>query len=600
MRTKSRPYCALLTSIVIVILATAPLFGQAKRVALVIGNSSYLKIQSLNNPANDAVDMTAALKRLGFTVLTKTDADRKAMRTVIDDFNKAIQGAEVALFYYSGHGVQLDSENYLVPVGAEVSVAGDVQDECVSLSRITARMNEAGAATNIIILDACRDNPFKAVTRGIERGLAVIAQKPPESIIVYATAENEKAEDGGGRNGTFTSSLLEHIERPESFIDMLTDVKAQVRKETREKQQPAVYDSLSHRVYLAGSGSTPGPAVLPTITVSRSYGGLSITTATAGALYLDGRAMVDLPAGGKAKLDSVEVGERNLEVHYGDGQVEKLSAIVEEGGLTSVSFEYKKSLLPAALPASGIDMVLVMGGTFTMGSPNSERERLGDEVQHPVTVSSFHMAKCDVTQGLYQSVVGSNPSKFTGDPNRPVEQVSWYDAVAFCNKLSERDGLQKVYTINGPEVLANWWANGYRLPTEAEWEYAARGGLQGKSKYHTYAGSDDLDQVAWHSGNSGGMTHPVGQKAPNALGLYDMSGNVAQWCWDLYGDYSLSGQYYSLSRQIDPHGTSSGVDRVFRGGSWLNEAQYARVARRFNNAAPDFRDITLGFRLVRP
>ena len=320
---KSKPYRVLLVSVVVVILCTASIFGQAKRVALVIGNSAYAKIQSLNNPVNDAVDMSAALKRLGFTVLTKTDADRRTMRTVIDDFNKAIQGADVALFYYSGHGVQLDNENYLVPVGAEVSVAGDVQDECVSLSRITVRMNEAGAGTNIIILDACRDNPFKAVTRGIERGLAVIAQKPPESIIVYATAENEKAEDGGGRNGTFTSALLKNIERPESFTDILIDVKAQVRRETSEKQQPAVYDSLSHRVYLAGSGSTPAPAATvmpvqpaatPTITVSRSYGSLSITTATEGTLYLDGKAMADIPAGASAKLDSVEVGSRNLEL----------------------------------------------------------------------------------------------------------------------------------------------------------------------------------------------------------------------------------------------------------------------------------------------
>jgi uncharacterized caspase-like protein len=488
---KSKPYRALLMSVVVVILATAPLVSQAKRVALVIGNSSYQNIQALKNPVNDAVDMSAALKRLGFTVLTKTDADHKAMRTVIDDFNKAIKGAEVALFFYSGHGVQFNNENYLVPVEAEVSEAGDVQEECVSLSRITARMNEAGAGTNIIILDACRDNPFTAVTRGIERGLVVIAQKPPESIIVYATAENEKAEDGGGRNGTFTSALLKNIERPESFQDILIDVKAQVRDETSDKQKPAVYDSLSHHVYLASSGSTTGPAVkvvpaqpsvTPTITVSRSYGSLSITLATAGTLYLDGRQMADLPAGAKAKLDSVEVGDRSLEVRYADGQVEKQSATVDEGGATSVSFTYRKALPPAVVPASSADMVLVTGGTFAMGSPNSEQGRFDNEVQHQVTVSSFHMGKFDVTQDLYQSVMGRNPSKFKGDPNRPVEQVSWYDAIQFCNKLSQREGLHTVYTISGTNVTADWSANGYRLPTEAEWEYAARGGQQGASE----------------------------------------------------------------------------------------------------------------------
>ena len=337
---KNKPFRALLLSVITVILATAPLSGQTKRVALVIGNGAYAKIQSLNNPANDAVDMTAALQRLGFTVLTKTDADHKTMRTVIDDFNKAIQGADVALFYYSGHGVQLDNENYLVPVGADVSVAGDVPDECVSLSRITARMNEAGAGTNIIILDACRDNPFKAVSRGIERGLAVVAQKPPESIIIYATAENEKAEDGGGRNGTFTSALLKNIERPESFMDILTDVNSQVRRETQEKQKPAVYESLSHRVYLAGAGTAPTPAKKPNLTVEKSYGSVTIVVRTGGTLYLNGIAMGQLSPGATARLDDIEAGRASLLMLYADGRSETQSAEVAKDTLTAISFTY--------------------------------------------------------------------------------------------------------------------------------------------------------------------------------------------------------------------------------------------------------------------
>jgi formylglycine-generating enzyme required for sulfatase activity len=590
---ESKPYRALLVSVVVVILAAAPLFGQAKRIALVIGNSAYAKIQALNNPVNDAADMTAALQRLGFTVLTKTDADRKTMRTVIDDFNEAIQGAEVALFYYSGHGVQLDNENYLVPVSAEVSVAGDVPDECVSLSRITARMNEAGAGTNIIILDACRDNPFKAVTRGIERGLAVIAQKPPESIIVYATAENEKAEDGGGRNGTFTSALLKNIERRESFIDILTDVNAQVRKETSEKQKPAMYASLSRRVYLAGSGSTPAPAVTPekkpSLTVEKAYGSVTIEVRTGGTLYLNGTAMGQLMPGSSARLNDIEAGQASLEMRYADGKSETLTADVTKNAVTAVLFSYSASVERPKVPEN---MVFVEGGTFTMGSPNSERGRYDNEVQHQVTVSSFHMGKFDVTQGLYQSVMGSNPSYFQGDPNRPVEQVSWYDAVEFCNKLSQRNGLAQVYTINGTDVTADWSANGYRLPTEAEWEYAARGGQQGASEYHVYAGADDLSKVAWYSGNSGSTTHPVGQKAPNALGLCDMSGNVWQWCWDWWGDNSGSGQN-------DPRGASSGDSRVDRGGSWIDDAQYNRVAYRYDYT-PATRGRYLGFRIVRP
>jgi formylglycine-generating enzyme required for sulfatase activity len=249
-------------------------------------------------------------------------------------------------------------------------------------------------------------------------------------------------------------------------------------------------------------------------------------------------------------------------------------------------------------PAPGVErpnvsknMVLVEGGTFTMGSPNAEQERSDNEGQHPVTVSSFRMAKYDVTQDLYQSVMGSNPSRFTGDGNRPVEEVSWYDAVAFCNKLSRRDGLQTVYSINGTNVTADWSANGYRLPTEAEWEYAARGGQQGASEYHVYAGSNDIYRVGWYKNNSGGTTHPVGQMTPNALGLYDMSGNVDQWCWDLWGTNAGGGQN-------DPRGASSGDSRVRRGGNYAWGAQESRVAFRDGNT-PATRYGTQGFRLVR-
>jgi opacity protein-like surface antigen len=231
-----------------------------KRVALVIGNATYANIPSLKNPANDAADMRASLERLGFTVIGKSDADRRTMRDLIDEFFDKARGADTALFYYSGHGIQYEGENYLVPINAEVKIGADVPEECVPIARVTGRMDESGAATNIIVLDACRDNPFPSVTRGIERGLAVIAKKPSESIIVYATGENQKAEDGEGRNGIFTSALLANIERREAFEDILLAVKAQVRAATNDVQQPAVYENLTHKVFLAGAEVASGQA----------------------------------------------------------------------------------------------------------------------------------------------------------------------------------------------------------------------------------------------------------------------------------------------------------------------------------------------------
>ena len=163
--------------------------------------------------------------------------------------------------------------------------------------------------------------------------------------------------------------------------------------------------------------------------------------------------------------------------------------------------------------------VSVAGGTFQMGSVGIA------EPVHSVTVSSFLIAKYEVTQAQYQTVVGSNPSSFTSGadaPNRPVERVSWYNAVAFCNALSALEGLTACYTTNGTTVTADFTKNGYRLPTEAEWEYAARGRAPGPVYPYTYAGSNDVNSVAWYSSNSGSSTHPVGTKGANELGIYDM------------------------------------------------------------------------------
>ena len=186
--------------------------------------------------------------------------------------------------------------------------------------------------------------------------------------------------------------------------------------------------------------------------------------------------------------------------------------------------------------------------------------------------------------------MGDNPSRFKGE-NRPVEQVSWVDCVEFCNKLSRKEGLTPAYKIDGETVIWNKKANGYRLPTEAEWEYAARGGQ--KSRGYTYAGSDNLHEVGWYNRNSSDETNPVGRKKANELGIYDMSGNVWEWCWDWYG-----GKYYRQSPGRNPAGPSSGSDRVLRGGDQINYARDCRSADRYRHG-PSYRSSGLGFRLAR-
>jgi formylglycine-generating enzyme required for sulfatase activity len=207
-----------------------------------------------------------------------------------------------------------------------------------------------------------------------------------------------------------------------------------------------------------------------------------------------------------------------------------------------------------------------------MGSPSSEEGRYDDEVQHRVTLTQgFWLSDHEVTQAEYQEVMRTNPSYFKGDPNRPVETVTWNDAVLYCDLLTARERAAGRITAQ----------QAYRLPTEAEWEYAARAGTTG-------ARHGELDTIAWWSGNSGSGTHPVKKKAPNAWGLHDMLGNVREWCSDWYGDYPTGSV-------TDPTGPNWGSGRVFRGGSWYFGAGSARSADRFRDD-PSLRSFSLGFR----
>jgi formylglycine-generating enzyme required for sulfatase activity len=230
-------------------------------------------------------------------------------------------------------------------------------------------------------------------------------------------------------------------------------------------------------------------------------------------------------------------------------------------------------------------MVLVEGGTFPMGSADGERR---ETPVHTVTVSGFYMGKYEVTQKEWREIMGSNPGAFKGD-DRPVEQVSWYEAVEYCNRRSVQEGLTPAYRGSGDGITCDFTASGYRLPTEAEWEYAAKGGRDAPGA--EYAGGNDADAVAWYGDNSKKQTHSVGTKEPNSLGLYDMSGNVWEWCWDWFGSYGSGSQ-------TDPRGASPLSTRVNRGGSWTSTARSLRSACR-SGYPPSGRDAGLGFRLAR-
>ena len=252
------------------------------------------------------------------------------------------------------------------------------------------------------------------------------------------------------------------------------------------------------------------------------------------------------------------------------------------------------------------EFVAVKGGKFLMGSPESENWRSDDELQHEVFINDFYIARREVTQSEYKSLTGENPSSFYG-MNKPVENITWLEAVLFCNAKSETEGLTPAYKIEGNKVIWDLSSNGYRLPTEAEWEYACRAGTSTPFNLEHSIGADEANfyghypyeieenyfsqsKLSTKPGIYRGETLEVGSFKPNKLGLYDMHGNVGEWCWDIYGPYDLN-------NNENPTGPESGTRRVNRGGGWNDFAKNMRSA--YRAAAPqELRLYNVGFRLA--
>ncbi|HQB41686.1 MAG TPA: formylglycine-generating enzyme family protein [Candidatus Cloacimonadota bacterium] len=257
------------------------------------------------------------------------------------------------------------------------------------------------------------------------------------------------------------------------------------------------------------------------------------------------------------------------------------------------------------------NMVYVKGGTFQMGSSESKYS----QPIHSVTVASFYIGKHHITQKEWQAVMEGNKNEISTEPNAygdnpqaPIIRVSWYDAIVFCNRKSIQEGLKPCYEksgegnpdnwgvpksgnndVNWDAIKCNWSANGYRLPTEAEWEYAAKGG--NKTKGFRFAGSNNINDVGWYEGNSGDELHDSGAKAANELGVYDMTGNAWEWCWDWYDTYASNAE-------TNPYGANDGTDRVGRGGSSGDDEEECHVAYRlYGNPGRSYSD--LGFRVAR-
>ena len=300
-----------------------------------------------------------------------------------------------------------------------------------------------------------------------------------------------------------------------------------------------------------------------------------------------------------------------------------VKALKEGTATITVKTEDGEKTATCSVTVTSMVKLDLKGKSFQMGAEYSGSNAMEKPVHKVTFTRDIYMCDHEVTQKEWQDVMGSNPSRFSSNPatdeeqeNRPVEKINWYMAIAYCNKRSIKEGLTPCYSVKVGETEVDWenlkyadiptidnadWnatvcdfsKNGYRLPTEAEWEYAARGGIADTDKL-VWAGTttkSELEKYAWYKDNSDSKTHEVKKKLPNGYGLYDMSGNVWEWCWDRYGSYAASA--------TDPTGAESGSDRIRRGGSWFNPAYYCRASYRHSDDSPTHRDIHLGFRLVR-
>ncbi len=351
---------------------------------------------------------------------------------------------------------------------------------------------------------------------------------------------------------------------------------------------------------------TPAQLDFDSVTVGQ-VGDRALTIKNAGEGTLTGSATEDcarytiLSGGGEFSLTAGQ--ERTVMVRFAPSVAERQTCVISLGGAGCGSVPCTGIGSPS-VPLPG-GMALVPAGAFLMGSPGSELGRANNEDQHQITLTkAFYVSVNEITQTTWFTVMGWNESSLHG-PRSPVSDITWYDCLAFCNELSEADGFTPAYTLTGEAragnhitaATVNWdrSANGYRLLTEAEWEYACR--AETSTAFHSGSitnaacAEPNLDLVGWYCGNASGVAHDVGQRVANGWGLRDMHGNAREWCWDRYGEYPAG-------PAADPEGPASGTERVTRGGSWNHHARFCRAACR-SQGDPGSGDHVVGFRLAR-
>ncbi len=593
------------------------------RVALVIGNSNYQNVSSLPNPANDAADMTAMLKRMGFKVREARDLGVNAMRATLAQFSDDTVGADVAVVFYAGHGMEVDKQNYLIPVDARLATDRRVRFEAIHLDDVTGAM-EGVKGLSIVLLDACRNNPFirsmkkTSASRSVGRGLARV-EPQAGSLIGFAAQAGTIADDGKGRNSPYTKALLSHL--PEPGVDLrltFAKVRDTVMKLTGRAQQPFTYSSLPGRnIYLTTpeKPQVKAPAASPALAADKETVFWS-TIKNSKNPSMFNEYLKQFPNGTFAGIARVRLVELQKQALVGAAPLVKPAPRADAGAIRVGSTFRDCTGCP--------EMVVIPPGSFVMGSPAGEKGRAKDEgPAHRVSIpEAFAVGKFEVTVEEFTTFAKEAGLLTLSIYNK--EKECWvYDKKA---KWKKRQGRywQKPGFPQGrshPVVCVSWndaaayvdWLNGkvsgtpYRLLSEAEWEYAARGGstepygfpAAGAQVCRFANGADRTVKTtfAWANRQCSddiAFTAPVGSFPPNRFGLHDMIGNVWEWvadCWhDSYRNAPADGSAWTRGKQCGY--------KVLRGASWNMSIAEFRSANR-SKLANQARAIANGFRVAR-
>jgi len=554
----------------------------SKKVALVIGNSNYVNVSELKNPANDAASMAKTLRSFGFKVIEALDLTNQEMQQIVSVFEKELSNADVGLFFFAGHGVQVKGSNYLIPVSTSIRSESDVGTQSLSANRVLQAMENSGVKTSIIVLDACRNNPFASASRSMgESGGLARMDAPTGSIVIYATAPGRTASDGAGENGLFTGHLLQNMQVAGSSIyDIAIATRRAVMAESKGAQVPWELSSLVNQFYFMPTEFQQQAIVAN----NQASSNLAPNTTTLTLFTKPSSAKVTLLNSSQTYESGVVLPIDKYQVQVSASGYETMTRTLDLAEKNAYEFVLSPKLKDESIQVDNVffTMKAIAGGEFAMGCDKQKDCPPRTQQTQQVYVDGFRLMDTETTWALYELCLDDGvcgtvaPSSDYYVNTLPVSGVPFLEITeAFIPWLEYKTG------------------QGFRLPSEAEWEYAykANSGLKvnlnsaNGCRFGNYAGGR-------FQCNKQATIKPVKQYKMNAFGLYDMLGNVSEITADCYTRDLLS---VPLDGSAQTQGDCK--RRIIRGGAYNDDFREVNPLNR-NAVNIEHAIHSIGFRLA--